>query len=220
VRSLTPLHLLRTLPAFTTADFFYIGSELLDVLPSAVKDLRIGAQALSSYLAVTTDSFDPVTPYISLTPLVRSRIRSFAEPISQISPALLPLLVRSGLPPSFLSALARFFSLSRIGSLYENMPKLIGVSPTTLRRRTKNSPHARLAPRETDTVLRLLILTGTMTRATTSYSRLLFWLHAAPDNTPSSSSPLRLICTSPIGLSSGLLTRFRRALTGKPVLLC
>lgn len=214
-RFFSPRHLLRTFPAVTTADFLYLACEVLDVTPSALEDLRAGAQALLSYLK-SMSSTEASTPYQALDPLSRVQIQGYAKPLSRISHVHLPLLVRSGLPPAFLPAIGRMFSLSRLENMYQKVPELIGISPTTLQRRSKDAVLGRLAPRETDAVLRLLILTGTLDRTTSSRTMWVRWLYGEDpeEMRPTSLCPLALICSSPIGLSSGLLTRFRRALTG------
>lgn len=209
-RSVTPLQLLHALPALTTADLVYLAHQAFGDLSSVLDDLQRGADILLQHVLSLRKGGACGSGLARefLSPLSCARLASFAQPLSGVRPSDLPTFVRAGLPSTFLFAIADLFELHRLGPPFKHVPALAGISPMTLRSRAVETRGGRLSPAETDTVLRLLILIGTLARVFSSPSALRAWVHGERGGL----HPLSLICHSPIGLSSGLLYRFRRAL--------
>lgn len=209
-RSITPLQLLRALPAVTTADLLYLTHQSFNHPGSVLDDLRRGAEILCGHALSLRNhsSTDRTLARDFLSPLSCVRLAAFAQSLSRVDVSDLPLLVRTGLPPSSLFAIADLFHLGRLGPPFRIVPALVGISPMTLRSRAVNSRGGRLSPTESDTVVRLLVLFGTLARVFSNLPALRSWCHGERGGL----RPLSLICNSPIGLSSGLLFRFRQAL--------
>lgn len=209
-RPVTPLQLLRTLPAVTTADLVYLAEQLFDLSKSILDDLHRGAEILLKYVMSLRNesSTDQTLARHFLSPLTCVRLAAFSRALSRVDSSDLPILVRAGLPPAFLFAIADFLHLGRLGPPFRTVPALVGISPMTLRSRDVDSRGGRLSPTETDTAFRLLILLGTLGRVFSGLPALRSWAHGEMGGL----HPLSLICNSSIGLSSGLLFRFRQAL--------
>jgi hypothetical protein len=173
------LDILMAPPGLTTADLLYASTVIFSSPdptgtatspPPAVIDLRrAGRRLFRRVPTATSGALDwfprPYRPPEDLRSVFH--LRSTLAGLSTISPSSLSSLVRRGLPPLLLLALARCLQLTRRGPAYDQIPRLIGISPTTFQRRIRSFP-GRLSPRETDRLLRLLILFGASDRKTSS----------------------------------------------------